>query len=262
MMKTVYRQKLLILAAVLSVVVAGCTSFRSTIVQRLSNDSLVAQSNPRQTRGVPVRLKVPSHMAVKIVESYQVVEGFTKDDKIKPPQVSLLKTNLGRRVVDVETRLEYTDKVFTVDFPRPISGSLNLGSSSKDGLVFDGEQYFSAIRGSVDDDTLEDLNSIVTNQLTELRGAASSGMKTSSRPARVGEDLEVDVKTRVVAFQRFDIGECDWEQRVQDFIDLHVNQCEAGSCDAEYVSVAPAAIGVVLPVPSPGVGGKNLNYHE
>lgn len=244
MSKNSYRIRALVIIALSSVVFAGCTSFRSTIMQRLDNDSLVSQVNPRQSRGVPVRLKVPSHLAVTITESYQIVNGYQSGNEIESPFINVLQTNQGRRVVDVATNLEYTDKVFTVDFPRPISGSLNLGDTSNDGLVFDGEQYFAAIRGSVDDDTLEDLNSVISTQLPKLRGA--SGSKTSTRPEAIGQELPVEVKTRVVAFQRFDISECDWERKVQDFIDLHMNHCEAPHCEPQ------------LP---PGVQGSGMIGH-
>jgi hypothetical protein len=169
-------------------------------------------------------------MEVTITEKFQVVPGIQKGSVAVPPQVVSLTGSGSRRLIDVNTNLEYTEKVFTVDFPRPIAGSLTLGASG-DGLTFDGEQYFSKIRGDIDDDTLEDLNTIVGTELPKLKQTFNSAINSArSLPSAVGNLTDLDIQERVIAYERFDISECGWEARMQEFIDTHVNECKPDSC--------------------------------
>lgn len=222
----------LILTLIAILPMLGCTSFKSTIVHRRSDDSIRPQLKPRVSRGVPVKLKVPSHMEVTITEKFQVIPGYQKGSVAVPPQIVSLTGPGSRRLIDVQTNLEYTEKVFTVDFPRPISGSLVLGDTA-DGITFDGEQYFSKIRGSIDDDTLEDLNTVIGTEFPKLRTTLNTGVKSAQNlPDPVGDFSSLDIQERVIAYERFDINECGWEERMQTFIDTHVNNCKADSCGA------------------------------
>lgn len=265
--------RLSIAAAFFLATANGCTSFRSTIANRLSNDTIRPQCETRTTRGVPVKLKVPTHVDVRIVETYFMGPGpsvrtqapakLTGADDIKIPvdysvnsdhTVTLTPktdqatpnpaefdieieaavessptvmhrpgSHQGFRILNVETEPIYTDKVFTVDFPRPIAGTLSLttgGDAKSEGITFDESQYFNSIRGSYKEETLQTINEI-------LSPSTASGTSTSSGNTVVTLD-KTDHYTelkRVVAFERFDISECGWEQRMQAFVDLHITHC-------------------------------------
>lgn len=280
--------------ALFLIAASGCTSFRSTIMNRYSNDVLRPQSETRTARGVPVKLKVPTHMEVKIVETYYLgtVTGEPKKtlaltdkklripakydlanpDFVKPTPPSGALTDVeysietktpevpamfrpgiekGQRVLNVETNLVYTDKVFTVDFPRPFAGTLSLTADGTDGITFDAEQYFATIRGSYKEETLSTINSILGDQLTP-------GQSTSA----AGETVEVDSGkykklTRVVAFDRFDINECNWEEQMQAFVEQHLGACNP-PCSA---TVCPESEFVAPPVHSEIIITDDIPYY-
>ncbi len=273
---------------IISLVAAtGCTSFRSTIMNRYSNDVLRPQAETRTARGVPVKLKVPTHMEVKIVETYflgtvegkaQPAELQLKDDtveikskydisspefvapeqpsgnvegkvnyQITKPAVPSIPTMFrpgiekGLRVLNVETKLIYTEKVFTVDFPRPFAGTLSLLDGEGDGVTFDSEQYFAKIRGEYKEETLSTINSILGSE-------ATAGLLTSASGEMVEvEDSKFKKLTRVVAFDRFDINECHWEEQMQAFVEHHLGACNPpcapGICpNTEYSAPMPVQV--------------------
>ena len=232
---------------------SGCTSFRSTIVNRTSDDSLRPQCGTRTTCGVPVKLKVPSHMEVKIVETFFLHKSTSSDGSGDPEIYGLRaktdpKAEKGdQRILNVVTELIYTDKVFTVDFPRPFAGTLSLTSSGKDGINFDSEQYFSSIRGSYKEKTIETVSSIV---------GGLAGQGTSAINYDVLNNDKYRKLTRVVAFDRFDINECGWEGKMHLFINQHLGHCnqpcgvvncvncspeESAPDEPSYIIVQPAA---------------------
>ena len=226
--------RLQLVMALLVLVSCGCTTFRSTIMERDEHDRIYPQSRPRTSAGVPVKLKVPTHLEVTIKEKYQIIDGVVKDGHVVPPEIVNLGSN-GRRFLNVETAIGYTDKVFTVDFPRPFSGDLTLGSASSGGLQFDGEQFFSQVHGTIDDQTIEDINSVIKSELPTLQNtlakAAPKSVEAELDAATVGSNIKLG--ERVVAFQRFDISECDWEAKVQNFINFHLN-CNQACPDRSF----------------------------
>ncbi len=240
------------------VALAGCSSFESTIVNRNSDETLSSQHHPRTSKGVPVKLSVPSHMEVKILETLFIgpptavsspTEGklelktttvesgikqntngdFVSDAKFKPAKLEYKVTPVTEkkptmfspgknRLLTVATEKIYTDKVFTVDFPRPLSGTLSLaGSGGADGIGFDAQQYFSKIRGTYEEKTLATLGSVIT-------GEAQAGSKSTTNAIELGDEKYQRI-TRVVAFERFDISECGWEDRMHAFVQQYMGVC-------------------------------------
>ena len=246
-----------------TVVLVGCSSFESTIINRQSNDQLTKQCNPTTTKGIPVKLKVPSHMEVKILETlfigppidvvtaiplkqqlvldtktveleYEVVDDSGKLDyklKRKNPKTLKLKSKSSetkktapkmfrpgkQRILSVATEKIYTDKVFTVDFARPLAGTLSLTNGDNAGLGFDGQQYFSNINATYKEETLA--------TATELLGGSTVADSKSTRDFNSKDQDNYTRIQRVVAFERFDINECGWEQRMAEFVNKYLGNC-------------------------------------
>ncbi|AMV33302.1 hypothetical protein VN12_14340 [Pirellula sp. SH-Sr6A] len=199
----------------------GCTSYRSTIMSRLPTDQFV--KNSRQcTKGVPVTLKVPTHVDVRVVEEYFIVQG---GGETVIPQI-------GKPLRRVEMETIYTPKVLTVDFVRPAAGTLSLASDSDgNGIVLDEAGYFESIQGKIDDQTIEDLNAAIPN-FKKLIGAPSR--KQAAEVAAKGKNTELGgwhSYDAVIAVRRFDINEPCWEQEVDAFIAEHL-ACQSSSCFA------------------------------
>lgn len=321
---------------ILLTIVTGCTSFRTTALTRLDNDSVVPECRKcNKLNGLPVKLKVPSHVVVTIYEqqlilansaekvasltlavqqSYEALkaanskleelrsglsdaeaeakaakaaleksierrENAEQELQADPSNLQLRATldaakkveksaterlakaeeekqaakervdqdeeafrknvekagsalaaakksaSVGYTLVSftpaqliVETNLEYTDKVFMVDFRRPAGGILDLSEAS-----MDDEQYFAKIQADVTERTMAD----VSTAIKTLQGPLSSGAKKSKDNAATptsastpeGEQSNtVNFQKSVVAFKRFDISEPCWEERMMEFV--------------------------------------------
>ena len=307
---------------------AGCTSFRTTALYRFDNDSVVPECNNQKLKGIPVKLKVPSHVRVVISEQQLILanaegdqttldaavasaaealkkaqiavasldanvdaakaelqlaeserressakvtrEENSADDDDRPARIvaaKLWQTAAVKRVavaqsalvsateatasrgalendvkdreatlavaIDaatvgytlvsfspaqliVETHLEYTDKVFLVDFRRPAGGILNLK-----GAAMDDEQYFSNIQAEVTERTLEDVSTAietVQGAIVPKPTTPNTAKPTAANTSAAEAVSTVDFQKSVVATQRFDISEPDWEARMMAFV--------------------------------------------
>ncbi len=206
-----------LLFLVLSVCAAGCTTISSTMLNRTDNDVFVGNSNgdPNNNcgatpfKGIPITVKVPTHVDVAIRETYYLA---LNNGKLK-------ELSVRHRNLDVETTLVETEKLFTVDFPRPASGSLDYG------LDLDpATQYFTGIENTIIDNTIADVSSAINSLIPVI--AAQTG---AAGGLDVSDDLKkhLIVDTRVVAWKRFDINSPDIEFQVRDFVDKHVNCCNS-----------------------------------
>ena len=197
----------------------GCASYRSTLMTRLSTDEIVRQDH-QSVRGVPVTLKIPTHVDVKIVEEYFIIQDAT--------QTTIPKINKSLR--RVETTTVYTPKVLTVDFARPLAGTLNLtGERDANGVVLDQAGYFETIQGKVDDQTFEDLNAAIPNLRKLL---ANPTTYEAAEVAAKGTNTKLGgwhSYQAVIALKRFDINQPCWEEEVEAFISEHLH-CQEAPC--------------------------------
>ncbi len=198
----------------------GCASYRSTIMSRLPNDRMVKNSN-ECVRGVPVTLKIPTHVDVRVVEEYFIVQS--------QGETTIPKINKSLRRVEMET--VYTPKVLTVNFPRPAAGTLNLvGDNDANGVILDEAGYFESIQGKIDDQTIEDLNSAIPNFKKLI---APPSAKKAAEVAAKGKNTELGgwhTYNAVIAVKRFDINTPTWEAEVDAFIGEHL-YCQANLCE-------------------------------
>lgn len=209
----------------------GCTSYRSTIMSRQPNDTLAFNAQ-KHSRGVPVTLKVPTHVDVFIEEEYLISQ--SKGTGQSNTQIP----DLGMPMRSVRMETVYTPKVMTVDFVRPVAGTLDIGNAYKDGIAIDDEQYFASIKGKIDDKTLSTINEQFAG-ITKILGI------TPAKAASAGGDESnakgVESFRSTIAFRRFDINECNWEVEVEAFVSQHI-QCQEPPCQAEVVPPAPTVI--------------------
>lgn len=213
--------------------IVGCASFSTTMLNRQDDNSLWGNSNgdlkgndqkARPYKGVPITLKLPTHLDVFIDEEYYIkIDGNT----ISEPLESQC------RLLSVRDELVYSDKVFTVDFKRPASGTLGLT------LGFDeDEQYFNKIDSKLEDDTITASAALVAGVINSLQAQNKFAEKTSTAEEKEQREQEEKVADdnaimnglltsdrRVVAYQRFDINAMDFELQVADFVNQHLNCC-------------------------------------
>lgn len=223
------------------IVIGGCTSFRTTALYRFDNDSVTPECTNKKLKGLPVKLKVPSHLAVTIFEQQVLLAKGTGDTaqyalvSFSPPQLM------------VETELVYTDKVFLVDFKRPAAGILDLTEAK-----MDDEQYFSNITAEVTERTINDINtSLGTLQpaLTQFKKPKVPTAKATTANSPEADADNVGFKKSVIAYQRFDISEPDWECRLQEFVNCQLNRCGT-SCPPITTPMAAPASDAAPPAPT------------
>ena len=212
---------------VLLMTTVGCTSFTSTGLKRFDDNAYAGLSNGRARKhgkarpykGVPITLKVPTHVDVFIDETYFIHMKHGSATELLDGQT---------RILNVRTEVIKSDKVFMVDFKRPASGTLDLN------LTFDEEeQYFKQIVSQLEDTTITDTAALVGSVI----GAAKKF---------AGESAEVDVAAllentpnvtsdiRTVAFQRFDLGSPTFEFDMECFVNKHLNDCHTCDTSATY----------------------------
>ena len=104
----------------------------------------------------------------------------------------------------------YTEKVFTVDFKRPASGTYNLNLDLTD------DQYIQKFQHDVTDTTIADVTALV-GKLVPASGLR--GLTSASR----AEDYYTEIQS-VVAVGMFEVDAPDFEEQMTAFINCHLNQ--------------------------------------
>ncbi len=249
-------------------VLTGCTSMRSTMLNRSDDNSFAKNGCP--TKGVPVRVRVPTHLDLAVLETVYL-ENQLKDES---KGVKFEPVKFDRRNLRVESQLVLTEKIMTVDLKRPAAGTLEYN------LGFDKDkQSLTQIESFLYDRTMRDVANMVaalvpnasqqtvpeTASKESWSGSSTSAMGGTTTAAAgqpiVGTGLQNRVLPvdRVVAYQRFDLNACDFEEQVASFLDRHLNQChdccpprgEALVVETARRSVEPQPVGIVRPFPAP-----------
>lgn len=229
--------------------ISGCTSISSTLVNRTDNDMFVGNSNgepnmhsgARPFKGVPITVRVPTHVDVAIREK---VRYYAADNSLTP-----IKTR--HRHLFVQTDLIYTDKVFMVDVKRPAAGTLDytmeFGALGDD---VDNRQYFKSLKSKIEDKTLADVSTAISTVLQAIPTSKDDGQNEEGTNK---DTAGVIVEERTVAWKRFDIDAYDFEDQVSLFVDQHMNcrqiPVQSVGTDGETQGSAPVH-GSSNPVPT------------
>lgn len=221
-------------ASIAMILVAGCTSFRTTALYRFDNDSVTRECTNKKLKGLPVKLKVPSHIAVTIYEQQVLLAKAGKE--ATDPVVAYRLVSFDPPQLMVESDMVYTDKVFLVDFRRPAAGILNLSEAT-----MDDDQYFAKIQADVTERTINDVNASLQKLQPVLSKPATP--KAAAVVANAAEQASdnISFQKSVIAYQRFDISEPDWECRLQDFVNFQLNRCGTSCPPVTTPAPKPAA---------------------
>ena len=210
-----------------SLFVAGCTSTSSTLTTRTADDQLVGNSNGRNGlgqqanpyKGIPVTMRVPTHLDVSVIESVYLSQ--TGDD--------YSQVELPNRHLELQHAIVYSDKIITVDPKRPAAGTLKYSATfQSDNAEARDRQFFSKIDYDVDDKTIKTITALIPTLFPAKPSAARVVNPTSAGETKIiSSDPKLVVKKRTVAWKRFDINAPAFEQELSDFVAQHVN-CDAG----------------------------------
>ena len=212
----------------------GCTSISSTLLNRTDNDVFIGNSNgepnshcgARPFKGVPITLRVPTHLDVAIKEKI-----FLR----KLSNGNLVRVQTKQRSLFVEPTVIETDKVFTVDPKRPAAGTLTStltwGTDQSSAGGADNSQYFASIVNNIKDETIVDVTAALNTLLPTLKGLnTSAGDDQPGGGAKATLESQLITESRTVAWKRFDLDAVGFEHEVADFVSQHMNCCN--SCEA------------------------------
>jgi hypothetical protein len=201
MMKWQFRLAVMILSGLM----AGCTSIKSTFVERKPYG---CGWDTRHLRGVPITVKVPTHLEVKVKETHYMSVRDGKETLILLPGGKRLAT----RSVEVNTRLK--DEVFTVDFVKPAAGMADTKTSYHN-------QYFKKITGAVKDETIQDITNAFSGIVRKV-GALPGGVKLTAGDLN---KARIRAHEATIAVQLFEVHDPLLEEKIRGFVSPYVTDC-------------------------------------
>lgn len=187
---------------------AGCTSIESTMVTRDESNQDWERHNC--LNGIPITLKVPTHLKLYVFEKHYLQQIRDVDGKV----ISIEPVEVDVAVRDFAHEFMYTEKIFVVDFKRPPAGSANLRMNMTE------DQYIDEIQHDITEQTV----TAVTGLLGAFTGKPEPKPGTVS--GNVVNPLKPDFKEirSLVAVGIFEIDAPDFEQKIKQFLDCHVNK--------------------------------------
>ncbi len=201
-----------------TIAMTGCSSFCSSILGRGGDGKFSGRNIVTRSAGIPMKVKVPTHIEAKIVEKFFVDE--TKGVAVVPENA---------RILDVQTSKVYSDQVVMVDIPRPFSGTLDMSS---DGIKLDSDGYLTQIGATFKDTTIKDITKVLESDVTKIiQTEAKSKVRLDDEPDEEGEEEDrsntvvLTPQLRVVAVERFDISNPGWQSAMNDWIERHMGNC-------------------------------------
>jgi hypothetical protein len=193
--------------------IAGCSSFRTTAIDRLEDDVMVV--NPDEPlNGIPVSLRIPTHLELSVIE--------TTFWRLDGTEATLRAMTTGRANRSVTHTVVSTEKIFLVDPVRPISGLENYGFTFTSGGTSPqtgdaGKGYLRDVSYKADDTTIKDSAALLARSIGFV-----NALRTSSG-AQSAVSADVITTDRVIAFGRFDINSPCFEQDMAGFLECHMN---------------------------------------
>lgn len=190
---------------------SGCTSMRSTmfhhdaVSEAWYPDRPEVAGVPVADRGVPITVKVTTHLRVSVVEHHYMQMNGTGVKWI----------DLDVPVRSITMAPVETEKIITVDTVRPGAGTMDAT------LAFSG-QYMDKIDYRSEDQTIRQITTIVKNFAPKgLFGAATAegGLAKDTVPAQLKE------VTSTVAHTLIALDDPGYEQQLYSFLNRHLTGC-------------------------------------
>lgn len=242
----------LLMSTLLIGALSGCTSIQSQMWSRAEDDQLYPDTD-KPIHGVPVMLKVPSHIEITIKEKLYAShkQGANAGDG------AIQVVTLRRPDLSVDAQLEYTEKMFVVDPVRVASGTGLYGfgfaapekaSPIKDsnGDGSSGHGYLHTLSYKAEDTTIVK-GATLLQSILSLNSPASAQQK--SFQAGFGL-IEIE---RVVAFRRFDLGSPTVDEEIQGFLEQKMNCCHRCCLNG----LQQDATSEEAPAPAPATDGQS-----
>lgn len=195
--------------------VTGCSSIKSTMVQR--DESNTHWEKQRCLKGVPITLKVPTHLKVYVFDQHFIEKVDVGDRSV----IRASKIDVPLR--DYSAEIVKTDKIFTVDFKRPGAGpnnvKLEMDNQAIKKIQHDvTDETFKKVAGLIDGITLK--KGILGDPNIKTKGGGEA-IQSQDGTKKVVQLREVK---SLVAVGFFEIDSPMFEEEVQEFLNCHLNK--------------------------------------
>jgi len=188
-----------------AVLLSGC---RSAISTHVEPDPIEGGFKTTRMRGIPVTVKVPTHLEVRVIERRYYASN-----------------TLFHTVRIVEHEIREKDQVFTVDSVRPAAGNLTYASILENK---ENPQFFSKFDTKIEDNTIKSIADLVPklpDVLANLKKASAVSKTVAVSGVADVPTADVTVIDSLVAVKVFDVHAPDLSSCVQGFLDQYVNAC-------------------------------------
>ena len=153
-------------------VASGCTSFRTTALRRFENDSVAKEPTNQKLKGLPVKLKIPSHVHVAIYEQ-QVILANTDDD---------IKALKDKAVADAGKVKELQNQI------EGLGETRDAALAKRDGLRIEIDRAKAAIQAASGPNKDE-----LVKSAEKRRDTATVGLSTADSELSTAEDALADL---------------------------------------------------------------------
>lgn len=159
----------------------GCTSFRTTALYRFENDSVAPERTKPKLKGIPVKLKVPSHVAVTIYEQQVLLAEDAEAVKAVKDAAKAALTALAAANTDLKNKQSEIE-----DLKDQLTSASTLLTKAKQ---------------TVDDPSAKPADKLVAKQQIAKYGPIVEQLENTDIPKAIAEipDLEGKVRKASVA---------------------------------------------------------------
>lgn len=203
-------------SAVFGAAVTGC---RSAVSTHVTPDPVHGGWDKKKIRGVPVTLKVPTHMEVRVMQR-----------RYLDPKSGLTL----QEAVYVEDEIRHKDQLFFVDAVRPAAGISTSGFTAQTD-----QQFFASYNTTVDDQTIKTITKLVPElgEIIKNVKKAKSISETGGKIPTADDVGGIPYFDKLVAVKVFDVNLPSLTDDVRAFMDTYINNCRP-ACPAPVSPVS------------------------
>ncbi|MFN9628054.1 MAG: hypothetical protein ACK6AT_17510, partial [Planctomycetota bacterium] len=154
------------MASIALLILSGCTSIKTKPLYQDQRGNLYGESHASGTKGVPCKFKIRKGVRLSLIETIVI----TNEGKV------LSLGNRGKPLLKIQEQDIEEDQFFLIHVPRPLAGTLEIGSSDKPGYSFNEQGYLTGIGAMVEDKTIEDITSVLGGLAPGDKSSESKGM--------------------------------------------------------------------------------------
>jgi hypothetical protein len=198
---------------------SGCTSIKTKPLYQDQRGNLYGDSHASGTKGVPCKFKIRKGVRLSLIETIVI----TNEGKV------LSLGNRGKPLLKIQEQDIEEDQFFLIHVPRPLAGTLEIGSSDKPGYSFNEQGYLTGIGAMVEDKTIEDITSVLGGFAPGDKSSESKGMfRMNDTDSKTLDDFVI--RDRLVATRDFYWSDPNWHCAVNDWLQEH--ECGNLTCES------------------------------